>query len=218
MKTRTYFSCLILLLLISNTLVLHSAFGQDDSLVEKILNKHNETLKQNKVKHVLPNALKELKEDEIHVELIQKDLTQLFANPDGFKEISNKIDEEFITLLKEDTGVQAIFNDPDFRSLIQDKDAIGELARLIKADWLEFNIRNVHIIPLLLIVILCLFTLGKGADWLVDEAVVLSTQWGLGKAVIGATIVSVGTTTPEAAVSVLSAIQGEPGLALGNAV
>ena len=63
-----------------------------------------------------------------------------------------------------------------------------------------------------------LYTLGKGADWLVDEAVLLSTQWGLGKAVIGATIVSVGTTTPEAAVSVFSALQGKPGLALGNAV
>lgn len=63
-----------------------------------------------------------------------------------------------------------------------------------------------------------LYTLGKGADWLVDEAVVLSTRWGLGKAVIGATIVSIGTTTPEAAVSVLSAIQGKPDLALGNAV
>ena len=71
---------------------------------------------------------------------------------------------------------------------------------------------------LILIIAVTLYTLGKGADWLVDEAVILSTRWGLGKAVIGATIVSIGTTTPEAAVSVLSAIQGKPGLALGNAV
>ena len=71
---------------------------------------------------------------------------------------------------------------------------------------------------LLLIIAVTLYTLGKGADWLVDEAVTLSSRWGLGKAVIGATIVSIGTTTPEAAVSVLSAIQGKPGLALGNAV
>ena len=71
---------------------------------------------------------------------------------------------------------------------------------------------------LLLIIAVTLYTIGKGADWLVDEAVILSSRWGLGKAVIGATIVSIGTTTPEAAVSVLSAIQGKPGLALGNAV
>ncbi len=84
--------------------------------------------------------------------------------------------------------------------------------------WIEQLIVGLPSVVLFLIVAVMLYTLGKGADWLVDEAVSLSTQWGLGKAVIGATIVSIGTTTPEAAVSVLSAIQGEPGLALGNAV
>ena len=84
--------------------------------------------------------------------------------------------------------------------------------------WIEQLIVELPSVVLFLVVAVMLYTLGKGADWLVDEAVILSTQWGLGKAVIGATIVSIGTTTPEAAVSVLSAIQGEPGLALGNAV
>ena len=84
--------------------------------------------------------------------------------------------------------------------------------------WIESLIVDFPSIGLLLIVAVMLYTLGKGADWLVDEAVVLSTRWGLGKAVIGATIVSIGTTTPEAAVSVFSAIQGKPDLALGNAV
>ncbi|MBU1701906.1 MAG: calcium/sodium antiporter [Candidatus Eisenbacteria bacterium] len=60
--------------------------------------------------------------------------------------------------------------------------------------------------------------LGKGADWLVVEAVTLSERSGIPKIVIGATIVSIGTTAPEVAVSVLAAIQGNPGLALGNAV
>ena len=84
--------------------------------------------------------------------------------------------------------------------------------------WIEHLIIGLPSLALFLIIAVMLYTLGKGADWLVDEAVLLSTRWGLGKAVIGATIVSVGTTTPEAAVSVLSAIQGKPGLALGNAV
>jgi len=84
--------------------------------------------------------------------------------------------------------------------------------------WIEHLIIGLPSLVLFLIIAVMLFTLGKGADWLVDEAVALSTRWGLGKAVIGATIVSVGTTTPEAAVSVLSALQGKPGLALGNAV
>ena len=84
--------------------------------------------------------------------------------------------------------------------------------------WIEHLIVGLSSVVLFFIIAVTLYTLGKGADWLVDEAVVLSTRWGLGKAVIGATIVSIGTTTPEAAVSVLSAIQGKPELALGNAV
>jgi cation:H+ antiporter len=62
------------------------------------------------------------------------------------------------------------------------------------------------------------YALAKGADWLIDEAVTLSERWRVPKALIGATIVSLGTTLPEAAVSVLAAVQGNPGLALGNAV
>ena len=84
--------------------------------------------------------------------------------------------------------------------------------------WIEELVMGLGSPFLLVIVAVTLYTLGKGADWLVDEAVTLSVRWGLGKAVIGATIVSIGTTTPEAAVSVFSAIQGKPGLALGNAV
>jgi cation:H+ antiporter len=68
------------------------------------------------------------------------------------------------------------------------------------------------------VVVLSLAALGKGADWLVDEAVALSERSGIPKVIIGATVVSLGTTTPEAVVSVLAAIQGVPDLALGNAV
>ena len=218
MEKRTFIGCLIILLCVCHSLVIHSVFGEDIPLVEKILEQHNDTLKQNNVKNVLPSVLKEFKEPEIHAVLIQKDLTQLFTNPEGLKDIVNKIDEKFITLLKEDSGVQALFSDTDFHTLLQDKEAIGEFARLVKAGWLEFKIRNFHILLLLLIIVVTLFALSKGADRLVDDAVTLSTRWGLGKAIIGATIVSIGTTTPEAAVSVLSAVQGEPGLALGNAV
>lgn len=63
-----------------------------------------------------------------------------------------------------------------------------------------------------------LFTLSKGADILVDEAVSLSIHWGIPKMIIGATIVSLGTTLPEATVSVMAAVQGNPDLALGNAI
>ena len=73
-------------------------------------------------------------------------------------------------------------------------------------------------IAILLIIAATLWTLSKGADILVDEAVSLSIIWGIPKMVIGATIVSLGTTLPEATVSVLAAVQGNPDLALGNAI
>jgi cation:H+ antiporter len=63
-----------------------------------------------------------------------------------------------------------------------------------------------------------LFILAKAADSLVDKAVEISHTAGIPKALIGATIVSLGTTLPEASVSVLAAFEGNAGLALGNAV
>jgi cation:H+ antiporter len=60
--------------------------------------------------------------------------------------------------------------------------------------------------------------LGKGADWLVDGASGLAYRLGISKVIVGATVVSLGTTSPECAVSVMAAWSGEPGLALGNAI
>ena len=218
MKKRTFIGCLIVLFYIFNGLIPNTVFGEDKSPAEQVFEKHKATLQQNDVKNVLPSVLKEFKGLDIQAGLTKANLSQVVANPESLKELVPKVDDKFITLLKENNGVQALFNDTDFHTLLQDEDAIAELSRLVKAGWLELQMRKLWSPLLLLIIAVMLYTLGKGADWLVDEAVVLSTRWGLGKAVIGATIVSIGTTTPEAAVSVLSAIQGEPGLALGNAV
>ena len=87
-------------------------------------------------------------------------------------------------------------------------------------EWLElqFAAPQFHVGFLILIIAAMIFVLSKGADILVDEAIVLSTRWGVPKVMIGATIVSLGTTLPEAAVSVFAAIKGVSELALGNAV
>jgi cation:H+ antiporter len=60
--------------------------------------------------------------------------------------------------------------------------------------------------------------LAVGADRAVSAAAALARALGVSKVIIGATIVSLGTTTPEACVSVAAAWKGDPGLALGNAV
>ena len=85
-------------------------------------------------------------------------------------------------------------------------------------EWLKQKMQGAHWAILLGVIAVAVLALGKGADLLVDEAVELSLRSGIPKVVVGATVVSMGTTTPEAVVSVLAAIQGEPGLALGNAV
>lgn len=84
--------------------------------------------------------------------------------------------------------------------------------------WLSAQFLLWPLWALLLVSAVCLLTIGKGADLLVDEAVSLSAKWGVPPTVIGATIVSLGTTLPEAAVSVAAAIGGNPKIALGNAV
>ena len=71
---------------------------------------------------------------------------------------------------------------------------------------------------LALIIAVMLFILGKGADLLVDQAVKLSLYWGVPEIIIGATIISIGTTLPEASVSVLAAVSGQSGLSLGNGI
>jgi len=68
------------------------------------------------------------------------------------------------------------------------------------------------------LIVVCIVVLSKGADWMIDGVVHLAERTGLPKIVIGATIISLGTTTPEAFVSVMAAVMGNPGLALGNGV
>lgn len=94
-----------------------------------------------------------------------------------------------------------------------------EILHLLADDQLLHNlIRELSTITLLLLVVVCIIVLSKGADWLVDGAVGLAERTGMPRIVIGATIVSLGTTMPEAFVSVMAAWMGNPGLALGNGV
>ena len=77
---------------------------------------------------------------------------------------------------------------------------------------------DLHSAVLLLITAFFFVVLIKGADWVVEGASGLAFRVGMPKVIVGATIVSLGTTSPEAAVSVAAAWSGNAGLALGNAV
>jgi len=71
---------------------------------------------------------------------------------------------------------------------------------------------------LLLLTLASLAVVAKGADILVEGAAGAAYRLGMPKVIVGATIVSLGTTSPEFAVSVMAAWNGNAGLALGNAV
>ncbi len=58
----------------------------------------------------------------------------------------------------------------------------------------------------------------KGADFFVDGAVGIAARFGIPQLVIGLTIAAMGTSMPEAAVSITSAIKGSAGITVGNVV
>ena len=57
-----------------------------------------------------------------------------------------------------------------------------------------------------------------GADWLVKGATTLALNLGLSPLIVGLTVVALGTSVPEALVSVKSAIDHQGGIAIGNVV
>ena len=68
-----------------------------------------------------------------------------------------------------------------------------------------------------------LFLLGfalliKGGDWFVDGAVGIAHRFHLPELLIGATVVSIGTTLPEVMVSAQAAAEGNAGISYGNAI
>ena len=68
------------------------------------------------------------------------------------------------------------------------------------------------------LLIVGIITLGFGANFLVTGAVDLARIWGLSEALIGLTIVSIGTGTPELATALMAAYRKNSDLAIGNAV
>ena len=75
---------------------------------------------------------------------------------------------------------------------------------------------NIFIAIALLIVGFVMLT--KGADWFVDGSSALAFRLGIPQLVIGLTIVAMGTSAPEAAVSIASALKGNEGITVGNVV
>lgn len=88
----------------------------------------------------------------------------------------------------------------------------------IKRDFEAEIPTNVSMTKSIVWLIVGLGTLLIGAELLVGGAVGIATELGVSNVVIGILVVAFGTSLPELAVSVASAIKGEYGLAIGNIV
>ncbi|MBO4905348.1 MAG: calcium/sodium antiporter [Lachnospiraceae bacterium] len=73
------------------------------------------------------------------------------------------------------------------------------------------------LVPVLLFILgfVCLI---KGGDWFVDGAAGIAKKFSMPEILVGATVVSIGTTLPEVMVSASSAVMGHGEIAYGNAI
>ena len=73
-----------------------------------------------------------------------------------------------------------------------------------------------QILLAVILLVLGFVLLIKGADWFVDGAAGIAARFGIPQLVIGLTIVAMGTSAPEAAVSITAATSGNAGITIGN--
>ena len=73
------------------------------------------------------------------------------------------------------------------------------------------------IVPVLLFIV-GLVLLIKGGDWFVDGATDIARRFHIPEIIVGATVVSIGTTLPEVMVSSIGAYNGHGAIAYGNAI
>ena len=69
-----------------------------------------------------------------------------------------------------------------------------------------------------LVIIVSVLVISKGAAWLVDGAANLAKRLGISELVIGLTVVALGTSAPEFGVTILAALRGITDISVGNIV
>ena len=70
----------------------------------------------------------------------------------------------------------------------------------------------------IIILMICIILISKGAAWLVDSSSKLAKRLGISELIIGLTIVAFGTSTPEFGVTIYAAIRGVGDISVGNII
>ncbi|OON98405.1 MAG: sodium:proton exchanger [Epulopiscium sp. Nele67-Bin004] len=60
--------------------------------------------------------------------------------------------------------------------------------------------------------------IGIGGEWVVDGASAVALTWGMSEALVGLTIIAIGTSLPELVTSIVAAKKGQSDMALGNVI
>ncbi len=92
------------------------------------------------------------------------------------------------------------------------------ISRVEAADTAEVPIHRYSLTRACLMIGLGLVGLTLGGKWIVDAAVVLATSLGVSQAIIGLTIVAIGTSLPELVTSMVAAYKRDVDIAVGNIV
>ena len=113
----------------------------------------------------------------------------------------------------------------DLNSLTMKNPVRNEAARLLlyyfnATKGLAFFVAELEVAMLLQLLLLAVgfFLLVKGADYFVEGAAAIADKFGIPQLVIGLTIVAMGTSAPEAAVSITAALKGNAEITIGNVV
>lgn len=88
------------------------------------------------------------------------------------------------------------------RGIKESEDSDFSMTRHWSIDWL--------------LIIVGLVGLVYGSDLLVDNSIIVARTWGMSEAMIGLTIVAVGTSMPELATSIVAALKKQADIAIGN--
>ena len=126
MKKRTFVCFLIFTLCVFHSSLPGTAFAQDASLAEQVLEKYSDILQREDIQAILPDVLAGLKSPEIQRQLNPAIIAAAIANPDLLAVAG--VEQRFIDLLKTDAELKTMFNDPQVQALLQDTAELDELA------------------------------------------------------------------------------------------
>ena len=104
------------------------------SLAERINNRYVDFFNREDILQILPSVLGEIKKPKNQELLLPATIKLIVEDPDLLKEIVVNIDEDFITLIKEDAELKSVLSDPDVQLLLQNPEAIDELAVILNIE------------------------------------------------------------------------------------